>query len=189
MLDDDYRALLNKMAAKHAVERFMLAFVVLCIVGIGVLLFFQNRALTTDIHNQQTATIARNKFIADNQKQIQDQTAQIKSYIQCIADFFAQPNRTNLTLSDLQDCQFSPTKFTGSASASASSTSGSSAQSTVPATPQTSNPTSQQVTTSSPPPEPNPRTPQQTIPGSVLQPVSNIVNSVIDGLVKLSLFN
>ncbi len=181
-LDDDYRALLNKMAAKRAIERSLLFFVTVCVAGVGVLLFFQNRALTTEIKNQQTAATQSAHQAQANERALQQQSADIKQFIECIAAFFAQPDRADLTLKSLQHCQFATTSFssTPTPSSIASST-------VVPATPQTSNPNAQQpVVAGSPPeptpsnPQPSPGNPQEPLPGGALQDVGDLVETITD---------
>lgn len=154
--EDEYRSLLNKMAAKRAFERIVLVFVALCALGIIGLLFVQDREL------KQQSIAANARFAARSQAELQ-QTAKIESYIQCIAEFFAQPNRANLTLNNLQACQF----------ATQPSSSSTNQYATVPKQPQPENPNAQQPTTSEPPTSSTVSKPQSSPTSSASQPASS----------------
>ena len=111
-LDDDYRRLLTLEAAKRTTERVLLACIAVSVIILGVLLYIQNHELRTDIRDQQQAAVVRNQHFTATQKNIeateqatQQQTQQLEGYIQCIAAFFAQPDRANLTLQNLQGCE------------------------------------------------------------------------------------
>lgn len=192
-IEEDYRHLMNKIAAKRAVERTLLFFVALCVAGIATALFFQDRSLTTSIKYQQQEARAQSAYINASQKALKAQSADIKAYIQCIAEFFAQPDRATLTLTNLQDCQFNTATFSvGGAATGTAATPASIA--VVPPKPQTTVATTQQPTTSAPPPEPTPSSsqpaapykPQPVAPESplerILQPAGDVLSALVNAL-------
>lgn len=138
---------------KHTAERAMLVFICTCALGILALLYVQNRALNTEISNQQAAVISRQKSLAKLTRQLTQETNEINQHVQCIGDFFAQPDRQNLSISNIQQCTFNTNAFSP----------------TVAVVPKpTSVPAAKEPTTSAPPnnPTPTPATPQTGSPSA-----------------------
>lgn len=155
--DEQYRDLINKLSMKRAAERALLTFIAVCVVGILALLLFQNRELDTQVRNQQAAAVSRQRFfntttqqLKDQNAQIKDQTSQIEDYLQCLGEFFAQPNRQNLTITDLQQCKLNANAFSPTAAI-------------VPKL--TTAPTAKTPTTSEPPKSPGPSSGGTSSPG------------------------
>lgn len=109
-LEAEYRDLINKLALKRAVERALLFFIAVSIVGVLTLLFFQNNNLRAEVKNQQAQAAKTDGLILANQNTIKDQSTQIKNYVLCIGQFFASTNRTNETL-DIKTCNINTNAF------------------------------------------------------------------------------
>lgn len=114
-VDEQYEEFIHKLALQRASERMLLGFIALCVVAAVTLLFYQNNKLDVELKNQQAAVLRHNQFVASNSEQIKEQTKQIESYLLCLGDFFAQPNRQNVTINNLQQCKLNVNAFSSTA--------------------------------------------------------------------------
>lgn len=164
----------HELVAKIESEARVLNIVrwVIVVIIIGLLAFLSVQSIVTEnqlkesLKVQQTRERAgqaeTNQIIAQLKQQSDTQTA----YIRCIAEFFAQPNRTNLTLADLDNCNIvaaggtPPTNTTSSQSPQAAST-------------------AKPVSQTAPSPSPSPKTSKEP-PGqaNLFQRIVKLVNGI-----------
>jgi hypothetical protein len=143
-----HRNFVKQLTMKRAADRALLAFIALCGAATIALLIVQNHTLNVEVKNQQVASAnqtrseaAQAQSDAATLRQINSQATEIKQTIQCIGDFFAQPNRQNLTIENIQQCQFNTNAFSPTAAIVPKQTT-----TPVPKTPTTSEPPEQPKT-------------------------------------------
>lgn len=164
----------------NPIERLLYITLALVFIGnvlaVGFLIFLvaqSNQQLDLLQARSKAANTNTTKIIAQLKSQSDRQTA----YIQCIADFFARPDRASLTLADLNSCTIMPGSAPAAANSFAPSSSSAPSKAVTSSPPRTTAAASPQA--SKTPVPTTPSTPAPTRQPSLIQGIVKLVNGLL----------